>query len=368
MKVPFLDLDAQYQAIKPEIQIAINNVLEDKHFIQGPLCDKFSKNFLKTHGGNFALGCSNGTSAITVALRALGIGQGDEVITVTNTFFATVEAICEVGAHPVLVDCEENTYSIDPTLIEKKINAKTKAIIAVHLYGNAANMEAIMSIARKHHLKVIEDCAQAHLSTFKDIPVGTWGDAGTFSFYPGKNLGAYGDAGLILTKEENVFQTASMLVNHGRTKKYEHDLLAGNYRMDGIQAAILDVKLPKLKMWTERRLTIAARYDESFEKRGFKVIKKQHEGTCVYHLYVVEVSNRDEVMNHLKTNGIETGIHYPVPMHLQPALKFLGHSKGDFPVAEKAANRILSLPIFAEMTEEQIDFVISKFLEVAKSE
>lgn len=366
MKVPFLDLDAQYQSIKPQILAAIDSVLEKKDFIQGKRCQDFADHFVKLHGGNYGVPCANGTSAITVALRTLGIGAGDEVITQTNTFFATVEAIAEVGATPVLVDCNANTYGIDVEQVATKINSKTKAIIAVHLYGNAGNMEAVTTLAKKHKLLVLEDCAQAHMTKFDGVAAGAWGDASTFSFYPGKNLGAYGDAGLIIFKDEEQFKLGSMLVNHGRTKKYEHDYLAGNFRMDGLQAAILDVKLPHLDTWTKKRQEAAAYYDVAFKERGFKVIEKEAKGTCVYHLYVVEVSNRDEVMSSLKEKGIETGIHYPVPMHLQPAMSSLGHKQGDFPVAEKAAERIVSLPIFPEMTKEQMDYVIKSFFEVAK--
>ena len=365
MKVPFLDLEAQYNKIKHEVLSSIESILDSRQFIQGPETLSFAENFTQIHGGNYAVGCSNGTSAITLALRALGIGRGDEVITVANTFFATVEAIAEVGARTVLVDCCPTTYSINIEQVSRAINSNTKAIIPVHLYGNPVPMTEIMTLAKKHNLKVIEDCAQGHLATHNNQAVASFGDAGTFSFYPGKNLGAYGDAGLVITGTEELKNLVTMHLNHGRTKKYEHDFMAGNYRMDDIQAAVLNVKLKYLDEWTNKRIAAASYYDQRLKEAGYKVIEVEPENKCVYHLYVVEVSNRDEVMNHLKKNQIASGIHYPVPMHLQPACKELGYNKGDFPVCEKSAKRILSLPIFPEITQEQQDHVIDTFLEVA---
>lgn len=367
MKVPFLDLDAQYQSIKIDILSAIEAVLDSKQFVQGKICEDFSKKFLEVHGGGFGVGCSNGTSAITISLRALNIGPGDEVITVANTFFATVEAISEVGATPVLVDCVAETYSINIDQVKKAVTSKTKAIIPVHLYGNPVKMDEIMNIAKSHDLKVIEDCAQAHLASYKGQPVATFGDTGTFSFYPGKNMGAYGDAGFVLSKNEELNNLITMHLNHGRTKKYEHDFLAGNYRMDGIQAAVLSVKAKHINEWTDKRIKVASYYDSLLEDSGLKVIKVQDNGKCVYHLYIVEVSNRDEVMKYLADNDIACGIHYPVPMHLQPACKELGYSKGDFPISEETSQRILSIPIFPEITKEQQDYVIEKLLSVAKN-
>lgn len=362
MQVPFLDLKAQYDSIKTEIKNAIDEVLESQNFIQGPNVESFEKNFLKVHGGHFGVGCSNGTSAITVALRALGIGAGDEVITQANTFFATVEAIYEVGATPVLVDCDPETYNINVNLIEAKINSKTKAIIPVHLYGNPCDMPAIMAIAKKFNLKVIEDCAQAHLASINNKAVATFGDAGTFSFYPGKNLGAYGDAGFIISKDNNLNNLMKMHVNHGRTKKYEHDFMAGNFRMDGIQGAILDVKTKYISNWTDKRIEAAKYYDDAFIKAGIKIIKVLPTHKAVYHLYIVEVENRELVMKRLSELGVQTGIHYPVPMHLQPACAYLGYKMGDFPHAENAANKILSIPIFPEITRKQQDYVVESLL------
>lgn len=365
MTIPFVDLDAQYQSIKPEILKAIEGILDSKDFIQGKSVEEFQKMFNEVHGTKYTVGCANGTSAITVAFRSLGIGQGDEVITVANSFFATPEAIAEVGAIPVFVDCDPETYSIDVNQIEKKITPKTRAIVPVHLYGNPADMDAIMAIAKKHNLKVVEDCAQSVLATIKGKATGTFGDIGTFSFYPGKNLGAYGDAGAVITQDEALFKNLAMQVNHGRTKKYEHDFLAGNFRMDGIQAAVLSVKMKYLNDWTNKRMAFAKRYDEKLSSK-LKTIKVRPDAKCVYHIYLVELSNRDEVMNHFKEVGIQCGIHYPIPLHQQPALKHLGYKKGDFPVSERCAERILSLPMYAEFTNEMQDFVIAELLKVAK--
>lgn len=366
MTIHFVDLDAQYQTIKPEIQQAINGILETKDFIHGKSVETFSKNFSKAQGSNYTVGCANGTSAITVALRALNVGPGDEVISVANSFFATPEAIAEVGAKIVFVDCEPDTYSIDIKQIEKKITIKTKCIIPVHLYGNPCDMDALMALAKKHNLHVIEDCAQAHLATWNKKGAGTFGELGTFSFYPGKNLGAYGDAGAITVQNDSLHTLVSMHVNHGRTKKYEHDFCAGNFRMDGIQAAVLDVKLKYLNQWTEKRRELAALYESLLKPHGFKTITVRPEAKCVYHIYLVEVSNRDEVMNHFKKMDIQCGVHYPIPLHLQPALRHLEYKKGDFPVTEKAAERILSLPMYAELTKEEVKKVCEELIKVAK--
>lgn len=366
MKVPFVDLNAQYELIRDEMIKTTIEVLDSKNFIEGPYVENFSKSFVAVHGGEYAWGCSNGTSAISVALNVLKIGPGDEVITVANTFFATVEAIAEVGAKIVLVDCDPATYSIDIKKVREKINKNTKAIIPVHLYGNPVNMTELCLLAEEFNLLIIEDCAQAHMAKHKNQAMGSFGSFGTFSFYPGKNLGACGDAGLILAKNAELLKQVKMFVNHGRLGKYEHEILAGNHRMDGIQAAILSVKLKYLSEWTKKRQAIAKRYDESLKKAGFKVIEVDEQNECSYHLYVVEVSNREEVSEHFRKNDIGFGVHYPIPMHKQPALSHLNFREGDFPVSEKAAKRILSLPMYAELTEEQQRYVIQNFFEVAK--
>lgn len=366
MTIHFVDLDAQYQSIRTEVKEAIDGILESKDFIQGKSVDEFSKNFARVQGSKFSVGCSNGTSAITVALRALGVSAGDEVITVANSFFATPEAIEEVGAKVVFVDCDPETYGIAINQIESKITSKTKAIIPVHLYGNPVDMERLVKVAKKHNLYVIEDCAQAHLSTWNGKGAGTFGDAGTFSFYPGKNLGAYGDAGAITIEEERLYKLITMHVNHGRSKKYEHDFCAGNFRMDGMQAAILDVKLKYLDRWTENRRELAAFYDSLLKPHGFKTITVRPEAKCVYHIYLIEVSNREEVIEYLKKQEIGCGVHYPIPLHLQPALKHLGNKRGDFPATEKAADRILSLPMYAELSKAEVKKVCTELLKVAR--
>jgi dTDP-4-amino-4,6-dideoxygalactose transaminase len=361
--IPFVDLDAQYNSIKPAIKEAIDGILETKDFIHGKSVEKFSREFALAHGCKHVIGCANGTSALTVAFRALGIGAGDEVITVANSFFATPEAIAEVGATPVFVDCREDNYGIDVSKIEAAITSKTKAIVPVHLYGHPVDMTAVMAIARKHNLKVVEDCAQAHLAKWRGQAVGTFGDAGTFSFYPGKNLGAYGDAGAIITQDDTLAANLAMQVNHGRTKKYEHDFLAGNFRMDGIQAAVLSVKLAHLAKWTEARRRIAARYDGAL-KGKLKTIESHPDAHNVYHVYLVEVSNRDAVMAHFKSQEIQCGVHYPIPLHLQPALAHLGVKRGSFAVSEKCSDRILSLPMYAELTDAMVDRVCAELLKV----
>lgn len=367
MTIPFVDLDAQYQSIKPEVLKAIEGILDTKDFIQGKSVDTFCKDFNEVHGTKYTVGCANGTSAITVAFRSLNIGHGDEVITVANSFFATPEAIAEVGAIPVFVDCDPETYGIDVKQIESNITKKTKAIVPVHLYGNPSDMDAIMKIAHKHNLKVVEDCAQSVMATLSGKATGTFGDIGTFSFYPGKNLGAYGDAGAVITQSEELKQNLAMQVNHGRTKKYEHDFLAGNFRMDGMQAAILSVKLKYLNDWTNKRIALAKRYDEMLKSSGLKVIKSLPGAKCVYHIYLVELSNRDQVMDHFKEVGIQCGVHYPIPLHMQPALKGLGYKKGDFPVTERCSERMLSLPMYPELTNEMQDVVVRELLKLAKA-
>lgn len=366
MEVPFVDLNAQYNVIRDELINSVIEVLDNKSFIEGPYVESFSKSFTETHGGEYAWGCSNGTSAISVALKVLGIGPGDEVITVANTFFATVEAIAEVGAKIVLVDCDPSTYSIDIEQVKNKINKNTRAVIPVHLYGNPVDMTSLTKLAEEKNLLIIEDCAQAHMAKHNNKALGTFGACGTFSFYPGKNLGACGDAGLILTKSTELLKQVKMYVNHGRLGKYEHEILAGNHRMDGIQAAYLTTKLKYLKDWTTKRQNAAKIYDDAFKKAGFKVIEVNENNECSYHLYVVEVSNRDEVSERFNKMKIGHGVHYPIPMHLQPALSHLEYRAGDFPVSEKAAKRIISLPMYAELTEEQQDYVIQNFLAVAK--
>lgn len=364
-QIPFMDLEAQFKSLEPELRAAMEDVLKNRSFIQGPAVQKFEKEFLKIHGGRFGVGCSNGTSAITVALRALGIKPGDEVLVPNHTFFGTVEPVVEVGAVPVLVDVDPEFHQMDLNFAAKKITAKTKAIIPVHLYGLPEPMDKVMEFAKTHNLKVIEDCAQAHLAKWKGQPVGTFGDIATFSFYPGKNLGAFGDAGFILTENEDYYKFIKRYINHARTDKYVHEFFGGNFRMDGLQGAVLNVKLKKIAEWSERRRELAKAYDERL--KNFAVLKPRAGATPVYHLYVVEVSNREDVAKAFDKAKIGYGIHYPVPLNAQPAFSKFGYKPGDFPVSEKMASRIISLPFYPEMTLAQMDFVTSEFLKVAKS-
>lgn len=367
MKIPFMDLDAQFRSLEAPLRTAIDEILVNKAFIQGPATEKFNKAFLAAHGGAYGIGCSNGTSAITVALRALNIGPGDEVLVPNHTFFGTVEPIAEVGAKPVLVEIDEKWRQMDLKDAARKVTKKTKAIIPVHLYGLAEPMDQVMAFAKEHGLKVIEDCAQAHLAKWKGQAVGTFGEFGTFSFYPGKNLGAFGDAGFILTQEQKHFEFVRRYINHARTDKYLHEFFGGNFRMDGLQGAVLAVKVPKLAEWSERRRDLAKAYDEQLSTKGFRVLNPRPESTPVYHLYVVEVANRDEVMKGLDQAGIGYGVHYPVPLNCQPALASLGYKKGQFPVSEAFAERILSMPFYPEMKPEQMQYVCQHFLKVAKA-
>jgi dTDP-4-amino-4,6-dideoxygalactose transaminase len=365
--IPLVDLAAQYASIKAEIGAAIDSVLEAQSFIQGPFVARFEAEFNAAHGARYGVGCSNGTAAIQLALEALGVGAGDEVITVPNTFIATVEAIVQVGARPVFVDIDARTHGIDGAAIEAAITPRTRAILPVHLFGNPCDMDAVMAVAARHKLTVVEDCAQAHLATYRGRHVGTLGDAGTFSFYPGKNLGAYGDAGHVFTRSEALDAAVRKLLDHGRMGKYEHDVIGANNRMDAIQAAVLSVKLRHLPAWTRTRREHAALYRELLLGSGAVPVQSTEGADPVHHLMVIEVADRDRVAEHLRANGIATGIHYPLPLHLQPALAYLEQPRGSFPVTERAAARILSLPLCGSLRSEQVEFIAAKVREVAKA-
>ncbi|KAA3607006.1 MAG: DegT/DnrJ/EryC1/StrS family aminotransferase [Calditrichaeota bacterium] len=358
MQVPFLDLKAQYLSIKDEIDSAIQNVIDQTAFVSGKFAKKFEEDFSKAQDVKFTIAVGNGTDAISIALFALGVKQGDEVITVANSFIATTEAISLLGGKPVLVDCEADSYNIDTAQIEAKITEKTKVIIPVHLYGQPANMEEITRIAKKYNLSVMEDSAQGVVAEYKGKKVGNFGDFATFSFYPGKNLGAYGDAGAIVTNNEKLAIKARMYANHGRIAKYDHEFEGVNSRLDGIQGAVLSVKLKYIAEWTERRRTVAKRYNELLADCEHIVLPKEMEyARHVYHLFVIRSKKRDELQSFLNENGIQSGIHYPIALHNLNAYKYLGHKPEDFPNANKFTGEILSLPIFPEMTEEQIQFV-----------
>src|SRR3989338_3776822 len=361
MPVPFLDLRAQYESLKPEIAAALQEVLSSSAFSNGPFVSIFEKAFAEYCGTRDCIGVNSGTSAITLLLKAHGIGKGDEVITQANSFFASAEAISHTGATPVLVDVLENTGQMNPLLLEKAITKKTKALLPVHIYGQCGDFDAILAIGKRHNLLVFEDAAQAHGARHKGKRAGSLADGATFSFYAGKNLGAYGEAGAIMTNDAAIADTLRMMREHGSRKKYEHELIGWNERMDGIQGAVLSVKLKYLDEWNAKRRKHAEHYHVmlgSLEAEG-KISFIETLQTCepVYHLFVIRSAKRDALKAHLEKHGIGVGIHYPIPIHLQKAYADLGYKKGDFPVAEKLASEVLSLPMYAELTEKQIEEV-----------
>ena len=358
MKVPYLDLKAQYESIRGEIGDAIQQVLDRTAFAGGPFVAQFEKEFAAFCGTQFAAGVGSGTDALWMALLGLGIGPGDEVVTVPDTFIATAEAISWCGAKPVFVDVDPVTYNMDPSKLEAAVTEKTKAIIPVHLFGQMADMDPILAIARKRKLFVIEDASQAHGAEYKGKKAGSIGDAGCFSFYPGKNLGAYGEAGAVVTNNEELDKKMRMLRDHGQAKKYYHSLIGWNARMDGIQGAVLSVKLKHLDAWTEARRRNAKRYDELLRNvPGVIVPVEAPYAKHVYHIYAIRVADRDRLIASLAEKDIHCGIHYPIPVHLLDAYKSLNLGKGSFPVAEKNAAEFVSLPMFAELSREQIETV-----------
>jgi dTDP-4-amino-4,6-dideoxygalactose transaminase len=357
--IPFVDLKKQYQTLKPVMDLAIGSVIERGAFVMGKEHNEFENEFAAYIGAKYCMGVSNGTDALEIGLRACGVGPGDEVITVPNTFVATTEAITAVGATIRWVDVDECTYNIDVSKVEAAITSKTKAILPVHLYGQPADMNSLVSIARKHNLKIIEDCAQAHGAKLNGQKVGTFSDVACFSFYPGKNLGAYGDAGAVLTNDDHIADRARLLRNHGSREKYIHEIEGYCRRMDNLQAAVLRVKLPHLDGWNARRREAAARYDNLLKNVPGVVVPYIMAGAePVYHLYVVQVPQRDRVRAALQAEGIETGIHYPIPLHQQPAYAHLKHDANDFPVSAMLGPRILSLPMFPEISGSQIEAVV----------
>jgi dTDP-4-amino-4,6-dideoxygalactose transaminase len=358
--IPLVDLKVQYDSIKDEIDEAIQNVLNITSFIMGEELKRFEEEFALFCNTKYAIGVANGSDALILALRACGISKGDEIITVPHSFIATTEAITHVGGKIIFVDINPKTYTIDVSKIEEKISNKTRAIIPVHLYGQPADMDPIIELAKKYNLKVIEDAAQAHGAEYKEKKVGSIGDAGCFSFYPGKNLGAYGDAGMVVTNNEGIAEKIKLLRNHGRiTKKYEHEIEGYSSRLDNLQAAILRVKLRHLNNWNEIRRKNAKKYNELLNDiDGIFTPYEADYAKHVYHLYVIRTENRDKLREELRSKDIATGIHYPIPLHLQPAYRYLGFKYGDFPITEKASQEILSLPMFAELTDEQIEEIV----------
>ena len=355
--VPFVDLKAQYQTIKSEIEAAISRVVESGRYILGPEVEKFEKDFAKYVGARFCVGVNSGTAALQLALMATGVGATDEVIVPANTFFATAETVSTAGARPVFVDADAVAYTIDVSKIENAITPRTRAIIPVHLYGQPADLDPIFEIARRHNLSVIEDAAQAHGAEYKGHRVGALGDVGCFSFYPAKNLGAYGDAGAIVTDDDMVARRIKLLRDHGSDRKYYHEIVGYNFRLETLQAAVLAVKLRHLESWTRLRCRHAAQYHELLKTSSLVLPRELEYARHVYHLYVVQSDRRDELQRKLAAAGVQTGIHYPVPIHLQPAYSSLGYRAGDFPETEKQSQRVLSLPMFAELTDVQINLV-----------
>jgi dTDP-4-amino-4,6-dideoxygalactose transaminase len=364
-RIPFVDLKAQYDSIKHEIDEAIAAVISQTAFIGGPFVKAFEDEFARYCAVSDCVGVANGTDAIFIALKTLGIGEGDEVITAANSFVATSEAVHMAGANVVFCDCDPKTYNIDVSQIEARITSRTKAIIPVHLYGQPVDMDPIIALAQKHGLRIIGDAAQAHGALYKGRPIATLADITCFSFYPGKNLGAYGDGGALVTDNPEWAAAARMFANHGRTKKYDHDLEGVNSRLDGIQAAILSVKLRYLEQWTESRRLNAYRYNTALTHGDVVTPSELPDVRAVYHLYVVRVpaASREAFQADLKSAGIDTGIHYPIALPYLNAYKNLGHGPADFPHALKASQEIVSLPMFPELTEAQIEYIAGRIAE-----
>ncbi|MBK9770557.1 MAG: DegT/DnrJ/EryC1/StrS family aminotransferase [Candidatus Obscuribacter sp.] len=346
-----------YHAYKQELDQAVARVMESGHYILGPELDKFEADFARFLGAKYTVGCASGTEAIYLALVACGVVPGDEVLVVAHTAVPTISAISMTGATPVFVDINASTYVMREIELEAKITPKTKVIVPVHIYGHMADMETIMKVAQKHGLKVMEDVAQATGATYRGQTAGTIGDYGAFSFYPSKNLGAFGDGGAISTNSEESYKKLIMLRNYGHSKRYYHDIIGINSRLDEIQCAILGAQLPFVHQWNDRRREIAARYTEGLKNVVVTPVEQQG---CkhVYHLYVVQTPYRDELQQYLLDRGIQCLIHYPIPAHLQQAYAFLGYKTGDLPTTEHIVKRILSLPMFPELTDEQVDEVI----------
>jgi dTDP-4-amino-4,6-dideoxygalactose transaminase len=354
IKVPYLDLKAQYQSIKPEIDAAIARVLDSCQFVLGSEVAGFEQEFAAYCATTECIALNSGTSALHLALLAAGVGPGDEVITVPFTFVASVAAVCYTGARPVLVDIDPRSFTIDPSAIEAAITPRTKAILPVHLYGQPADMDPIMEIARRHGLVVIEDAAQAHGAKYKGRPVGSIGDMACFSFYPGKNLGAYGEGGAVTTSNAEHARTVRMLRDWGQDRKYHHVLRGYNYRMEGFQGAILRVKLRYLERWTEARRAVVTQYNQHLADAGVERPTEMPWARHVYHVYTLRADDRDSLQTALQAEGIQTGIHYPVPVHLQPAYADLGYGRGAFPRSEAAAAQVLSLPLYPELSSEAV--------------
>jgi len=360
MEVSFVDLKEQDENIKEDILDAVKKTLNQSQFILGSPVQKFELEFAQYTQTKYAVGVASGTDALFLALKVLDIGEGDEVITAANTFIATVLSISHAGADPVLVDIDPKTHTIDSSKIESKITSKTKAIIPVHLYGQMADMDSLLKIAYKHNLKVIEDACQAHGAEYREKKSGSWGDLGCFSFYPAKNLGAYGDGGMVVTHDNSLYERLNMLREYGQKTKYRHQIKGYNSRLDTLQAAVLSVKLRYLNQWNENRKNLAQLYTRLLSDSNVRTPKEAPLCKHVFHLYVIRTPRRDELKEYLKTQKVLCGIHYPLPVHLQPAFLDLGHKEGDFPITEKYAREVLSLPMYPELTKDQIKYVVKK--------
>jgi dTDP-4-amino-4,6-dideoxygalactose transaminase len=363
MKVPFADLKELHKTIEPEIQNAVSRVLESGRFVKGPEVRKFEEAFAAFCKARHCVGCSSGTSAIHTALWALGIGEGDEVLVPSHTFVATAEGIVHAGAKPIFVDIDEETYSIDPDKIKEKITERTKAIVVVHLYGQPADIDNILYVARQHELWIVEDAAQAVGAIYKGRPVGVLGDVACFSFFPGKNLGAMGDAGAIVTNDTTLAEKSRMFIDHGRKDKFVHEFIGYNYRMDEIQGAVLRTKLPHLKLWNEVRRNVVLSYRNIMQDKptlyGKIILPKEYPGTYgVFHLFVIRAKERDKLRTYLLEHEIETGIHYPLPVHMQPPFMEGDQPTTSLPVTEKVCDEILSLPVHPLLTQDQISYVV----------
>lgn len=370
MNIPFVNLKKQYKSIKKPVKDVILEILAEGNFILGRQVEEFEKAYAGYLDVKYCIGVSSGSAALRLGLRALGVGMGDEVITQVNTFISTVLPILELGATPILVDIDPATYQIDPEKVEKAITKKTKVILPVHLYGIPTPIDQILKIAKKHNLKIFEDVCQAHGSSFKGKKCGTFGDLSAFSFYPGKNLGAAGDGGALVTNSSNLDKKLRAMRNIGQFEKYKHDIFGYNSRLDTIHAAVLSIKLKHLEYWNEKRRKIASFYSKLLLDIPVVLPPKLDNKYLVnYHLFVIRSKKRDDLLKYLHENGIYAGIHYPIPIHLQPAMKMLGYKKGDFPITEKYAKEILSLPMFPELTSGEVKYIcniIKKFFERQK--
>ncbi len=364
MQIPFVDLKSQYHSVKQEIDTAIKNVIDESAFVRGSHVKSFEKDYKTLFGVEHCISCGNGTDALYISLKALGIGPGDEVITTALSWIASSEVITQCGAKVVFADIEADYYTIDPLDIERKITKNTKAIIPVHLHGQAANMQAIMSIAEQYNLYVIEDCAQAHLGKYRGETLGTFGIAGTFSFYPSKNLGAFGDAGAIISNDEAFAIKARMFANHGAIEKPDHVLEGINSRMDGIQAAVLSVKLNYLKKWNQQRKRVADSYTQFLSQvPDILPPKIRSDSQHVFHLYVVQTNERDQLRSYLSDEGIDTSIHYPIALPFLGAYDYLKHCPSDFPVAFSVTQNILSLPMYPELATNQLEKILDTIIQ-----